>query len=305
MIIFSIQNPFFYNFISEKPLLRSFVTFAPKGLSLVKDKHLFVKLIDKIKLANGSYKTTRVDRFGDIDTILIEMLSSKKSYKIHDIAVSDGITSIELQKRLEHNNINHTLTISDKFSKLYFNTRNGLSVYYDEDGNILMASFLGIHINERLSWKYFLSKFLGILFSKTLSNKRDKESNKDKEILLLNPETREGITNGKIEFKYFDVFEQEASPTKYDIIRCMNILNPIYFNEAEIKRAIKSIAESLNDDGILIVGRTEIENNKNLASIFRIKNSQLVLEKQFNAGAEIENLVLSYNDRDLGSFVSS
>lgn len=291
MILLLIDDPYIYNILDSIPFVRSLFRFSPKGLTRVRDKAQFVKLINKIQLANGSFKTTKINRFKEIDEYLINTLSPEKKYSIHDVAVSDGITSLELKEKLELKSIDHELVISDKYSELFYYYKNGFTTYYDVDHMVVMKCFFNILLDSNLSWKFFLSKVLGPLNRHEKIKDIEKEKTNKKSIYLINPVTAELIKSGIIKFRQIDIFENKSEIPKYDIVRCMNILNPRYFSEAQLTKAVQGLFGSLKNDGFLIVGRTEISTGKNLATIFQKKNGNLVVRNKFNKGAEIESLI--------------
>ena len=66
----------------------------------------------------------------------------------------------------------------------------------------------------------------------------------------------------------------------------MNILNPIYFEEAEIRTAFVNICATLAEGAYLLVGRTDL-NGVNQATIFQKSDGRVLSVYTHNKGSEI------------------
>jgi len=91
-------------------------------------------IISSVSVSNGTAKTTFSNRFEDLNKKILRVVTSKK-IKIHDVAVSNGITSLELHQFLNESGIDNTLFFSDKYSQLYYKKENNNIYFYDADGN--------------------------------------------------------------------------------------------------------------------------------------------------------------------------
>ncbi|MBK7107881.1 MAG: hypothetical protein IPH61_01655 [Bacteroidetes bacterium] len=212
MIKIIFQNIDLYKKINSIPVLKDFVFLDTRKLAQVKEEALFFKAINQIRMKNGIYKTTKVGRFSDIDTELVLQLNTNTIYEVHDVAVSDGITSVDLFKTFESYNIKSSISISDKFATIYCEPKWYGATYKDAEGVVLFNDFLKILAYRSTSIKFLISKALGYLFPSKSSIKST-----DMEILMLNPSTVKLIKEGEITFL-----------PPYDILRlCQEIKNMI------------------------------------------------------------------------------
>lgn len=288
MLKFHFRNAKTYEWFYDRPSLFRFAGFELKYLSGVSDESTFAKIIRRIRLANGSYKTTQVGRFGEVDDYLTQLLQKGKKYRIHDVAASDGITSTELIRKLQAIPIGFDFLISDKYSRIFYRERYGCIEYLDSDGITLRSSVWGIMADKGQAWKFALTKLLGIL----LAQVKLFEGAPKKEILLLNPVTLQFMEKESVTFIDYDIFDQ--SPPKeegFDIIRAMNILNLTYFSEVALVTALRNILSSLKENGLFIVGRTNTRTNQNHATIYRKENNRMLPLRSFHTGSEIDHLV--------------
>jgi hypothetical protein len=244
--------------------------FTPNYLNW-KSKENHHLLMNNVLLDNGVAKTTQPGRFTDIDSWLSQ--NFYKSYvSIHDIAVSSGITSLELKQNLERDGFKVNLSISDKFMSLSYFKRNLITYFYDNDGNYVLGNIFGIVAQRNCNNFFFISRFLSKITSRNAKKRFD---NCLPELLLLHPEVCTSIDQKEVTFINYDIFKTSIY-NEFDVVRAMNILNPIYFDVNEIKTAVRLMFDSLKDGGILIIGRTHLEDQKNHVSIYVKKDDILI-----------------------------
>jgi hypothetical protein len=286
MIKFIIQSPELYKKLSARPIVKKLIFFDFRNLSQIKDEAAFFKAITQLRMPNGIYKKTNANRFNDIDTALLRLLDTNTIYKIHDVAVSDGITSTDLYNTLQQHSIKTDFHISDKFASIYCEPKWYGATYKDADGNVLYNDFLKIQAYRFTSMAFAVTKLLGHLFS-------DKSTVKsaDKEILMLNPKTMALMDAGKISFAYFDIFEIGKNENTYDVVRCMNVLNYKVFPDDAITEGVKNLVASVKEGGIFILGRTQDATAVNNVSIFRKNGTHISLIRDINNGSEVKHLI--------------
>jgi len=181
--------------------------------------------------------------------------------------------------------IHKSFTISDKYSSIFCKDGRLFKYFFDSDGNVLFFYLLNILASKSLSGRFFLSKMLSYFGKAKIDT-----SGHFKEILMVNSMVKKLIDCGQMTFKYYDIFEPDISFKNFDIVRCLNILNPRYFSEEMLVRAINNLRDSLIDDGIFIVGRTDREKIIDV-SFYTKKNNKFILLKKIGKGSEISNLV--------------
>lgn len=255
--------------------------FTPNYLNW-KSKESHHLLMNNILLDNGVAKTTQPGRFAEIDSWLAQNLH-ESCVSIHDIAVSSGITSLELKQKLESDGYKVNLSISDKFMSLRYFKRNFITYYYDIDGNFVLGNIFGIVAQRNCNKFFFITRLLSKVMSKNAKKCFD---NSLPELLLLHPEVCSSIDQKEVTFINYDIFKTSIY-NEFDVVRAMNILNPIYFDVNEIKRAVRLIFSSLKEGGVLIVGRTHLEDKKNHVSVYEKKDGLFKHIKSFNGGSEV------------------
>jgi chemotaxis methyl-accepting protein methylase len=267
-------------------IFRSIFVFDITFLSMVDDTELYNSVISSYSNNNNTSKFTYPGRFNDINKIIISILSnSKKKYLLHDVAISTGITTYELYNCLKKNNNDFHITGSDLYAEIYYQGNN-IKYFYDKDGSLIQIYFFNIFCSLKITNIFFLSKMLFIIL------KRNSNTAINKIIYLFDKNFKDLITNNEIKFISYDLFtNNEKEKTKYDLIRAMNILNLVYFNENEIRFALKKLKNSLNINGILLIGRTN-SNGINNATFYKLNdNSNFEILQKVNNGYEFNYLL--------------
>ena len=70
----------------------------------------------------------------------------------------------------------------------------------------------------------------------------------------------------------------------------MNVLNLIYFSEQQIIFAVKNLLDSLEDDGILLIGRTSLDGINN-ATFYKKNSNKLYSIKSVYNGYEHDYII--------------
>lgn len=291
MLKLVIRSPWLFRKLMRFRRLRPWFQFDLSRLDEIQDETTFVYALQATRLPNGTYKTTNSSRFQQLDDLISSQFEpSKKPIRIHDVAASDGITTVNLAERLESQRISHEIYFSDKYSTLFTRRRGLAKVVYDNDGILVYAHFLGVVASPHLAPRFWLSR----LFGRAFAGKFDRTDN-EKALVLLNPRARDRIANGELHFFYYDLFESSCDRDSFDLVRCMNALNPAIFSESALKTAVESLVKSLADEGILVLGRTDPQTGVNNATLFKRTGSLIEVVARLGAGSEVEHLPLSPN----------
>ena len=104
-----IKNIKIFELISRYKYFRSIFIFDITKSSEINDSDLYNKVISLYSNNNNTSKTTYEGRFDDLNHILLQLIDNKNTIKIHDVAVSSGITTSDLYKFLIKNNIKITI----------------------------------------------------------------------------------------------------------------------------------------------------------------------------------------------------
>lgn len=101
------------------------------------------------------------------------------------------------------------------------------------------------------------------------------------------------IERGEIHRLDYDLF-RAGTPARFSFVRCMNVLIRAYFHEDALRRGISGLAESLEVEGILQIGRTDMSTGLNYVSFYRKSSGGgLELLEKVNGGAGLEDLIIS------------
>ena len=288
MLKIVVNSPKIYSWGSTLPIFKKMLVFNILFLDKIVSPKLFSNVIDQIRMPNGTCKTTIINRFSDLDQALSKILvnnPSSSNFVIHDVAISDGITSVDLYNELKKKGLGIDYHSSDNYAELYYGDYLGLNYFIDKDGQIVRISYMGILCDKYLSWKFGISKLLGIFFLKFL--KRKILVNK-KTVLLLSPNYKQLLKKELVHFKVHDVFDKSDLIGFFDVIRCMNILNTLYFTPDEIKVALTNLSLSLKENGLIVIGRTNPKNGLNEATIYEKHGDVFSSLESFNGGCEID-----------------
>jgi len=282
MIKFALSN--YKTLISIRKISKlavSFFTFNIKYLNTSKNIDYFDEVMLFHKNSNDTFKHTSKNRFKDIDEISLEYI--REGDCIHDIAVSSGITSLELFNKLHKNNIKNQFYISDKYSQLKI-YGNKIVKVYDNESNFLFGYVFNIYCCKfgQCSKFFFLSSVLyEVLRYTKLTISRD--------IVLFNPQVMEYINNKKIINLDYDIFNK-SHEDMFNFIRCMNIFNKMYFSNDKLLIALKYVKDSMRQDAYLLIGRT-LNSNQNIATIYQKKGNNFIFIEDINGGTDIKDII--------------
>jgi len=289
MLKFVIKSPQLFRKLMQYRRLRPWFPFDLSRLEEIDDEATFVFALQATRLPNGTCKTTNSRRFKSLDDSICKYASElpQQPLKVHDVAASDGITTVNLSDAMDSQSIAHSIWFSDKFSNLY-TRRTGISrIVYDQEGTLVYAELLKMLASPYLPSRFWLSRMLGRLYSRKCERRPN-----EKEVLLLNPLARTRIAEKRMQFFHYDLFDGHDSNGPYHVIRCMNALNPAIFEESLLLNALTKLVKNLDDGGILIIGRTNPSTGENHATIFRLSKLGLEVLDRLGDGSEIESIAL-------------
>ena len=252
------------------------------ALNSIQNDDFYNLVFSHIIVSNGLTKTTRSNRFTDLDETTVELLKKNGTANLHDIGVSNGITSLELYDKIDVSNIPVRFCLSDKFAKIYYRG-NSIKKFYDAEGNLISVNFFFLHFSPRIGKAFFLSRWLFNLYAKKI----DLAAEKYQEIVLLAPAVYKKIAEGKIELLDFDVFETKTSQP-FTFLRCLNVLMPAYFSTDRIREGVENLRNNLGEEGYLLLGRTDAA-GINHATFYTKKGDQLQPIQTVNNGFDYNN----------------
>lgn len=228
-------------------------------------------------------KTTENNRHKKSDKYLINLL--KDDEVILDIGASDGITSLNLLRQLG-NNFKFFFVTDYNLIIPYAKIKNNFYFLDKQQANPVLIN------SNKLIFYPGTSGLLRSWFNKIWL--KNKNSIKVKFLKLVQPSLIELADNSnKVFIDEYNVFEpwKKEKPT---IIKLANVLNRSYFSEEQINKAITQLYSNLGFGGVLVV----IDNRETeKSSFYRKTESSFQLIHAINEGSEINNLILSFDNR--------
>lgn len=192
----------------------------------------------------GTIKITGSDRHPEPDQLLIDTLDTT-GVRIADIGASDGSTSVDLVARL---NGFSEYVIADLYLYLTAVDLGSHTVLFDGDRTCVLVG------GRRLSAWPDLSRFVGVLYQPLIREARTRlDAGHGRQVLLLNPSARRLIeTDPRVVHRTHDVFEPWSGP-RPDVIKVANLLRRLYFDDADLTRALHALHANLPDGGHLMI----------------------------------------------------
>ncbi len=290
MFKLAIRNETLLALLQSLPKSKQWLFAKLDGLEALTDDTVVERVYRQVSNVDGITKQTHRGRFADLDTVSLRLCESHNLGRIHDVGVSSGITSVELYRLLEATGRLENFTVSDKYARYYRYPGNPGVCFADADHRLVAAYWGCIHADSAVSGKYPLSQWL-YRRAQTCTVPQNCES-----FLLYHPELLRLIRANQVKQIDFDILAPlDGATQKYDYIRCMNLLNRSYFDEADLLAGLGNLVATLDENGVLQVGRSD-ESEGNNVSFFQRKGDRLDLVEQVRSGTEIADIIQRFND---------
>ncbi len=229
-------------------------------------------------------KITGANRHPDADSLLVDAFNAEqlRGATIVDIGASDGSTSLDLIRRLDQFK---AYVIADLFLTLDVVRIGPRTFFFQADGTCILV------VGRRtISWPTE-SPALAALFGRA-SRAAWRQVAARESVLLLNPAVQELIAEDpRISYRVHDVFEPWTG-TPPDIIKVANLLRRLYFDDARILTALRSLMSSLQEGGhLLIVDNPRLKNTPPRGGLYRREGGRFRPVAQTEGTPEIDDLV--------------
>lgn len=277
------SNPKLYSYVIRSNLLLKLIEYDITKLEQIANESDVIHIISRIRAGKTTSKQTETERFSDVNPHLLQHLNTNMNHVIHDVAVSNGITSFELTEFLIDAGFTFVMDISDKYS-VYHYKPGIIKLIYNADYSLCKGYFMFIVADRYINKFYILSH---ILFNALAKLKIS--SNLLPFSLISIPDN---ISNIVRQINY-DAFLTQL-PNKYTFVRCMNLLNFSYFSESDILLAIDNIYLSLVNEGVFQIGRTT-DTGLNDVSFYKKSLNSFIHLGSINNGSEIHDLIIKYS----------
>jgi hypothetical protein len=286
----------------------------------------FDNIMRHVQLSEGVYRTTECGRFETLDAFLLPILQaqfhpgssgSTAPLLAEDWAASACITSVEWYEKLEKSFPPVRMTASDMHLYLVeILLSDGASYIVESEGPPLQyikppfviplnrpePSVFPVNcwLQAKARRQFETLKTQGILESVRKRGDREEweqDSMVFRRIPLVHPKAL-ALERASPAFKIEQHSVFEVRPELCHVIRTMNILNLSYFDKEQLMAGVRTVWQSLEENGVWMVGRTIKERSGQVpalhhASVFRKTPAGFQLLDRHHAASEIEDLGLA------------
>lgn len=260
--------------------------------------------VGKLRLTNGTSRTTYRHRLDDVNERLLRLLPEKRCLDVMDVGISWGYSTLEWSDHLHQNGFQHQLVAGDILTEAWrMSLGNRLAVLFaggsDEPLRLEVGSvMLPVHSDR---WLARAARPLLVPFLRAIAavgRRAERASSVDsakpgrwitRSVPLVSPELRR---RAEIQVVQDDITTPDRFPMAFDVIRVANLVQRVYFDEGTLRKIVINLRDRLRDGGLLVICRTT-EDGVNHASIFRRTTGHLTHETSLNGGAEVRDLVLA------------
>jgi hypothetical protein len=280
---------------------------------------VFEDIMRDLRLSSGVFRTTEAGRFRALDAWVTPILQahfpSETPLVVFDWAVSDAITSVAWHNEVIRANPNLRFTASDLH--LYL-----LEMQVPDGGSFILESFGAALQYVRPPWVIRLDppEPAWLIVNSALARRAreslvalEEQHHIDPSRIEF-PEGVETVHSGPVRFAKIPFLHPEAlalshtassfrivrhsvfEPTaeRAQVVRTMNIFNPVYFDRPRLELGAQSVWHSLVTGGLWIVGRTvDSATGQHRLSILRKTVDRFELECRFDESSEIEDIALA------------
>jgi hypothetical protein len=236
-------------------------------------ERLLESILLDFSIGNGSFKRTQAHRFDAFDTEVVRITCEKLGppclCRVHDMAVSDGRTSVDFFTQLQGiEGLRLSFLATDQAPDVMAvsNRRAPLVVILDPDSEVVLqvvrSPFVfNVQRRERAT-RYPLNRLVLAVLLRTevralLARLRERDSGlRMSRVRLLAPECLRLLEiEPRFRFERYDVLKPPTA--EFDVVRAMNILNRSYFRDSELRLAVRNVHASLRVGGLFITGSNQ------------------------------------------------
>ncbi len=247
------------------------------------------------------FKRTHGARFAEFDSDLVRWMERFRhegdTYRIHDVAVSSGVTALDFYRRVaDICPVQLDYLASDSTPELRAISQPGqnLTLVLDpvtqEWLQIVRPPFV-FHLQRcERDLIYPINGLLRRWFERTSCRRlwaryqAGDPAIRETTISLLHPDCQSLLQNrSNFRFQRYDILQPSSG--SYDLVRAMNILNPAYFSQQDLLRAVANIHASLHCGGLFATGSNQGSDSPVQGAIYRRTDRGFELLTQFGAGS--------------------
>ncbi len=286
----------------ENPTARDFFLSDHEILSATDIEQMEDNFFFRLRLPNGTKKTTYRHRLDDVALACNRLLSSTTTpLRLMDVGISSGVTTKEWMDILDGLDRPYCIDAIDLcLYGMIESLGEGFHILRDSSGQALqyeiwgwaLANHYGQRIRSRV--KRFLPVSLArIAFAIGCLGWGNREQRSEKVSFV----TRGLETSDRLRLHEADIFQIGNLGRTFHMIRAANILNRAYFSNLQLESVVKQLLLCMDIGSYLVVVRTREDMPKNDGTIFIKKAAgNLGIAERFGTGSEIEPIVLGLND---------
>jgi hypothetical protein len=240
---------------------------------------VFTRAVSTFKFGSA-FKSTGKKRF----PLTLEKLAGlpfDRSPIVVDVGASDGITSMDIMKRISF----RKYYVTDLNVETFYFVSGNYTFFYNPEGDCILAvTNYWIVYNDFLNAIFPFGSWARAFFYHAPLYKTGMTS-----IQLINPVLQEK-RDLELVVEQYDVLKKWLHE-KADLIIAGNILNRDYFSIPDLRKALKNLFEALSESGrLVIIDNRDIEKS----TFFRLTNGKVEVEMKINNGTEIEPLIMDW-----------
>ena len=281
---------------------------ALEGRSSIERDWIQERMLSRFANGNGTFRYTYTGRFEDFDTVTVKSIASNfsrsRKIRIHDVGASDGRTSCQLYEYLDGvygTSLDFLASDREPFLYLLRRKHSSLRLIVDGRDNVLQITAPPFVLNvirpeTESKLRYPVNHFaryllLKLYVPKLLGSYRANHSDVERSKIELMCDACRVKVASKTNFR-FQTYDVLTEPTEcFDVIRAMNVLNPSYFDQRQLRTAVWNLIHSLKDGGLFVIGSNVEAGTTVNGGIYQKNGDHLELRVTSGTGSQIDALV--------------
>jgi hypothetical protein len=245
----------------------------------------------RIKTSNGTMKSTqprRLDAMNDLFFTTLKRLGLAPRVAM-DIGISSGITTMEWLQDFDRHGLPVTMIATDFVMNVYlYGIGRHVRVLAEHNGHLLQIEMFGHGIRTYVSRRdYLTGAVLWRSALRTVARLLLKKARPQGPYQFVSP-----VLRGQDRIRLCDDDILAPSPSEFircaDVVRVANLVQPIYFSDAEIRRAVSNIRERCRGEGSLVIVCRSQEASFDGSILRMVEGRRFVTEARLGKGSEVE-----------------
>lgn len=249
-----------------------------------------------IRNRNSTFKRTYRARFQSLDEAVVRAFASRsmRPEQILDVGVSSGATTLDLRTALLGAGYDPRITATDlSLHAELVSLGKGVTALVSPDRHVLQIALAGWSVRpwrRRLDWITGMWAIRPLLLS--WAERQVENATRRRPVMLVSPRLRDYPAIRVVED---DVLKRRPEfEAKFQFVRAANILNHDYFDEDQLRAAVRNLRAYLAGPGSLLLIVRSLHNGEQHGSLFELgDDGRLSVCQRFGSGSEIEQLALA------------